>query len=419
MSNKTPLHAWHQSRNANMADFGGYEMPLWYDSVKKEHLAVLTHAGLFDTSHMAVVRLTGAGAHNLLQRCFSNNLDACIGKKDPRPLRTGRCVYGAFLNESGGVIDDSIVYKISDTQYLAVVNAGMGQTVASHLRGHSGPYDVAIADLTGLTGKIDIQGPLSARILADILADPDAVFTALPYFAFKGHLGTGDLPAVYLKNGTPILLSRSGYTGEFGFELFMAADQVVAAWEAIVAAGFPSGLVACGLAARDSLRGGAVLPLSHQDIGPWPFIHNPWTFALPWAADGQRFTKSFIGDTALLAVKNPKYTLVFAGNDLRKVSIDDPAVVLNREGDEIGRVLTCVSDMGIGYAQGKIFSVASPDKPAGFNPRGLCCGFIRVSTPLNPGDRVRLKDHRRAIDVTIVNDIRPDRTARKAMREMI
>ena len=418
MYKKTPLHAWHQSQNANMADFGGYEMPLWYYSVKKEHLAVLTHAGLFDTSHMAVVQVDGAGSHDLLQHCFTNNLDACIGK-DRRPIRTGRCVYGAFLNESGEVIDDSIVYKTSDTQYLVVVNAGMGATIASHLKTHTGRHDAAVTDLTGLVGKIDIQGPLSARILAKILADADTIFDTLPYFAFKGYLGTGDLLEVYLENGTPILLSRTGYTGEFGFELFMDAARTRSVWEAIIAAGVPMNLMACGLAARDSLRAGALLPLSHQDIGPWPFIHNPWSFALPWAADGQHFTKSFIGDRAMLEIKNPEYTLAFVGSDLRKVSIQDPAVVLDNEDREIGRVLTCVSDMGIGYTEGKIFSVASPDKPDGFKPHGLCCGFIRVSIPVNPGDRVRLKDHRRIIDVTIVNDIRPDRTARRAIKEMI
>ncbi len=400
-----------------MADFGGYEMPLWYYSVKKEHLAVLTHAGLFDTSHMAVVQVDGAGAHDLLQHCFTNNLDACIGK-DRRPIRTGRCIYGAFLNESGGVIDDSIVYKMSDTQYLVVVNAGMGAAIASHLKTHAGRH-AAVTDLTGLVGKIDIQGPLSARILAKILADADTVFNTLPYFAFKGYLSTGDLLEVYLENGTPILLSRTGYTGEFGFELFMDASRTRSVWEAIIAVGVPMNLMACGLAARDSLRTGAMLPLSHQDIGPWPFIHNPWSFGLPWATDGRHFTKSFIGDSALLEIKNPEYTLAFVGSDLRKVSIQDPAVVLDNEDREIGRVLTCVSDMGIGYTEGKIFSITSPDKPDGFKPRGLCCGFIRVNIPVNPGDRVRLKDHRRIIDVTIVNDIRPDRTARRAMREMI
>jgi aminomethyltransferase len=403
-----------------MADFGGYEMPLWYSSAKNEHLAVLTHAGLFDTSHMALVDVRGPGAHPLLQRCFTNNLDACIGK-GRKAISNGRCVYGAFLDETGGVIDDGIVYKLSDGHYLVVVNAGMGAEIAAHLTAHQPALETTVTDMTDRFGKIDIQGPMAARILSDVLVDAETVFDAMPYFAFKGRLDTDcpDERAVCLRNGTSVLLSRTGYTGEFGFELFMAADATLAAWEAIVEVGRPYGLVACGLAARDSLRGGAVLPLSHQDIGPWPFVHHPWPFALPWTADGTSFSKPFIGDQALLDVQGPRHTYAFVGSDLRKVSTQDPAVVVNTLGEEIGRVLTCVSDMGIGYADKQIFSIASPGRPEGFKPRGLCCGFIRVKEQFEAGSQVQLRDKRRTITVTIVDDIRPDRTARRMMSEMV
>lgn len=419
-SKKTPLHGWHLSQGASMADFGGYEMPLWYVSAKNEHLAVLTHAGLFDTSHMAVITVEGTDAHGLLQHCFTNNLDACIGK-NRTPLTAGRCVYGAFLNENGGVIDDSIVFKLADEQYIVVVNAGMGAEITSHLRDQQGHHAATVTDMTDRLGKIDIQGPLAAKILANVLVDAEKVFGAMAYFSFKGHYDDSSslAEAVRLTNGTAVLLSRTGYTGEFGFELYMAAGQTAAAWEAIVDAGRPQGLSVCGLAARDSLRGGAVLPLSHQDIGHWPFIHNPWPFALPLAADGKRFTKSFIGDLALMAVENPEFTLAFAGADLRKVSTEGPAEVLDMDGKPIGKVLTCVTDMGIGIVNGKIYSISSPEKPYGFKPRGLCCGFILVKNKLKTGDQVQLKDHRRTITVTIVDDIRPDRTARRSMREMI
>jgi aminomethyltransferase len=403
-----------------MADFGGYEMPLWYSSVKNEHLTVLTHAGLFDTSHMALVDVRGPGAHALLQRCFTNNLDACIGKRR-KALSSGRCVYGAFLDEAGGVIDDGIVYKLTDDHYLVVVNAGMGAEITSHLVAHQPALETAVTDMTDRFGKIDIQGPMAAKILSEVLVDAEKVFDAMPYFSFKGRLDTDcpDERAVCLKNGTSIVLSRTGYTGEFGFEMFMAADKAVVAWEAIVDVGRPHGLVACGLAARDSLRGGAVLPLSHQDIGPWPFVHHPWPFALPWTADGTGFSKPFIGDQALLDVQDPRYTYAFVGSDLRKVSTQDPAIVLNALGEDIGRVLTCVSDMGIGYVDKQIFSIASPGRPEGFKPRGLCCGFIQVNEQLESGSQVQLKDKRRTITVTIADDIRPDRTARRLISEMV
>jgi aminomethyltransferase len=415
---RTALHAWHIAQGANMADFGGYEMPLWYSSAKNEHLSVLQNAGLFDTSHMAAVLVSGPDARDLLQHCFTNNLDACVGVSK-KPLTPGRCVYGAYLNAKGEVIDDSIINQLAEDSYMAVVNAGMGAAVAGHFNTQAGDREVTIGDLTDNLGKIDVQGPMAAKILSKVLAAPEAVFDKLFYFSFKGYFDPASplADAVRLSDGTPLLLSRTGYTGEFGFEIFVSPDKLVKVWEMIYQAGQEFGLTACGLAARDSLRGGAVLPLSHQDIGHWPFIHHPWSFALPFKTDQSGFTKSFIGDQALLTVDRPEYTYAFVGADLRKVST--PAEVLDSDGNALGTVLTCVSDMGIGYHQGRLLSIASPDKPQDFSPRGLCCGFIKVKTPLEPGAAVVLKDQRRKLKVTIVTDIRPDRTARRPIREML
>lgn len=417
---QTVLHAWHLAHGAKMEAFGGYRMPLWYSSAKNEHLAVLTHAGLFDTSHMAVLLISGGGAHDLLQAAFTQNLDACVGPRKA-PLPTGRCVYGAFLNPKGEVIDDSIVYRLAAERYMAVVNAGMGPVVARHLEEQRGARRVQIRDLSDHLGKIDIQGPQSGRILARLVDDPEVVFDRLPYFAFKGHFDreTAEAGTVRLRNGAAILLSRTGYTGEFGFEIFLDPTQAVDTWELLLETGRALNLIPCGLAARDSLRGGAVLPLSHQDIGPWPFVRHPWRFALPYDGDSVGFTKTFMGSAALLAETSADYTYAFVGEDPRKVSTEDPAGVLDGRGRSIGRVLTCVTDMGIGRVDGRVVSIASPDKPPGFVPRGLCCGFVKVSSPLALGDRIQIKDQRRTLEVTIVSDIRPDRTARKPLREMI
>ncbi|MDJ0989459.1 MAG: aminomethyl transferase family protein [Desulfobacterales bacterium] len=417
---RTPLYDWHTNHGATMADFGGYEMPLWYASAKNEHLSVLKQAGLFDTSHMAALLLSGPGAHELLQLCFTNNLDACVGISQ-KPLSPGRCVYGAFLNAYGEVIDDCIVARLSGDAYMVVVNAGMGAKVAAHLNANKAGREVDIDDLTDRLGKIDVQGPLAAKIVSRVLAAPETVLARMPYFAFKGHFiaGAPQADAVRLQSGVPVLLSRTGYTGEFGFEIFVAPEQLVTTWEMICAAGNAFGLETCGLAARDSLRGGAVLPLSHQDIGDWPFINHPWLFALPFNADRSGFTKTFIGDKALLNAEAPGYTYAFVGADLRKVSTADPAVAVDGAGNDIGRVLTCVSDMGIGWHEGRILSVASPDKPEAFVPRGLSCGFVKVATPLKTGTTLALKDSRRKIKVTIVEDIRPARTARRPIKEML
>lgn len=416
----TPLNDWHRSQGANMADFGGYDMPLWYSSVKDEHLAVLNGAGIFDTSHMAALTVSGSGAADLLQVCFTNDLDACVGPSK-KPLSPGRCVYGAFLDEKGHTIDDAIVFFVAPDHYMVVVNAGMGGAVTAHLQRHRGDRDATVTDLTDRLGKMDIQGPAAAKIFAALLADPSAVFADMPYFSFKGYFDADShlADAVRLKNGTPILLSRTGYTGEFGFEIFLAPDKIGDLWTTLLEAGQAHGIQPCGLAARDSLRAGAVLPLSHQDIGHWPFINHPWPFALPFTADQTGFTKDFIGRAALENPDEIVFTQAFVGNDLRKISAGEGSRVLGPDGREIGTVLTCATDMGIGRHEGEIFSVASPNRPAGFRAKGLCCGFVKVTRKLALGDHVDIADSRRTITVTVTDDVRPHRTARKPMREMI
>ncbi len=300
LSKKTYLHDWHTTHHAKMAPFGGYDMPLWYASAKNEHLAVLRSAGLFDTSHMAVVAVKGPESYDLLQHCFTNDLSACVGPQK-KPLSPGRCVYGAFLTDQGTVIDDTIIFQLEENDYLAVVNAGMGNRIAQHLTIYQGSREVEIMDLTDSIGKIDLQGPMSGKILNKVLLNPEAVFEEMFYFSFKGNYLPSSLsPAtVTLKDGTPILVSRTGYTGEFGFEIFVDVLHLVKVWELLLESGQEFELIPCGLAARDSLRTGAVLPLSHQDIGAWPFINHPWHFALPFNSDETRFNKQFIGDKSL------------------------------------------------------------------------------------------------------------------------
>jgi len=413
----TLLHGWHVDRGANMAQFGEYDMPPWYPTgAKSEHLSVLTNAGIFDTSHMAVVMVSGSDSLDLLQHCFSNNMDACIGKQQ-NPLTSGKCVYGVFLKDNAEVIDDAIVFQIDEASYMVVVNAGMGGAISTHLSALTDRRNVGIIDLTDKVGKLDVQGPLAAKILIKVLKNPKVVFDKLPYFSFKGHFDPNSSAAktVLLSDGTPILLSRTGYTGEFGFEIFVEPDHFIRTWDMLIEAGKEFGLTACGLAARDSLRAGAVLPLSHQDIGSWPFLHNPWPFALAYNADYIGFTKQFIGSESLLKTDYGEYTLPFAGYDLRKVSTHDPAIVTDDAGNQIGKVLTCATDMAIGRHQDRIYSIVSPDKPENFNPRGLCCGFVKTTVRLSPGQTATLSDNRRKIKVEIVNDIRPNRTARLAL----
>jgi len=418
---KTPLYDWNVKRGAVMAPFSGYTMPLWYPGgAKQEHCAVLTAAGIFDTNHMPPITVSGPQAFDLLQMCATKDLSR-IGKKKA-PLYRGICTNGAFLNENGGVVDDTILCLIDDDEYLVSINAGMGPVVTEHLAKYRGSLDAEIADLCERVGKIDVQGPLSAKVLWRCIEEPERVFKGMRYYRFKGHFNEKSVHAdeARFTDGTPVLLSRTGYTGEFGFELFLNRARVAAVWEMIMKAGESFGLNPCGLAARDSLRAGAVLPLSHQDIGDWPFIYNPWHFALPYNDDRSGFTKDFIGRETLEKITDIEFTYPFVGYDPRKVSTHNGAAkVFDSGGNEIGTVLTCVSDMGIDRIGGRIYSLVSPDAPEGFAPRGLSCGFVKVKTRLSNGDMIVLRDSRRSIEVYITDNIRPDRSARRPIREMI
>lgn len=415
----TVLHPFHLERNANMAEFGGYDMPLWYPSgTKAEHLAVISQAGLFDTSHMAVLTIEGSGAFALLQHSFTRDLRSCQGK-NAGPLTIGRSVYGLFLHSDGTVLDDAIISRLGAERYMIVVNSGMGADVCNHLKELS-EGEVRLDDYTDELGKIDLQGPASAAILQHLLSDPEQVLTDMSYFSFKGDIFAGGSDSLELKDGTRVIVSRTGYTGEFGFELFTLKDQASKLWNTLLDAGESFGLLPCGLAARDSLRAGAMLPLSHQDIGNWLFGHTPWSFVLPWDVDRQRWTKSFVGSQQLLQ-GDRDYTYGFAGYDPRKIQVGEASEVQDSSGRRIGRILTCTTDMAIGRVEEQIISIATPassGRPDSFQARGLSCGFIRVDRACEPGEQLYLVEGTRKLRVEVRNDIRPDRTARAPMARM-
>lgn len=399
----TPLHASHRELGATLSPFGGWEMPLWYKAgAIREHLSVVQHAGLFDTSHMDLLFIKGDKAGDFLNYAFT---------RDMAGAAVGRCLYGAFLDDRGHCLDDGIIYPMDDRRFVVVINASQAEPISAHLMTLPGADAVEISQPAKRLAKLDLQGPASPRILKRLVANHDEVFERFPYFTFKGDFDL-DASTIELVDGIPVLLSRTGYTGEAGFEIFLPADSAQKVWNLILNSSDAEQVLPCGLAARDSLRTGAVLALSHQDIGPWPFINHPWPLALPFGKDGKSFIKKFHGDAALDADKTD-HTLPFVGFDPRRVDPHD-AVVLH-DGKETGIVTTIVSDMAVGRVDGAIVSLSSPDKPSGWNPKGLACGFVRVKHPLPAGTEITLKDKRREIKVVISADIRPARTARMAL----
>jgi aminomethyltransferase len=263
-----------------MVDFGGWELPQQYTSIRDEHIAVRMVAGLFDISHMGRFKVTGAAGFDFLQSLLTNDLSR-IGQ--------GRAQYNLMCNEQGGILDDLVVYW-GDDGFVVVVNASNRERDLDWMRSHAPPA-VDIEDRTFDLALIALQGPRAEELM------PAKGLDDLPYFGFR--------PAQVA--GIDALVSRTGYTGEDGFEIFVPADRVVKVWDAILENGAPHGMLPAGLGARDATRLEAALRLYGNDMDD---SVNPYEAGLGWTV---RLDKGeFIGRDALAQVKRvgPMRTLV-------------------------------------------------------------------------------------------------------------
>jgi len=240
----TPLRAVHEGLGATMTAFAGWLMPLRYAGEISEHRCVRDAAGLFDLSHMGEIAVTGPQAPAALDYALVGRLSA---------LAPGRARYTMICAPDGGVLDDLIVYRLAEAEYLVVANAANTATVAAALHDRAAGHDSQVRDRTAEYALIAIQGPHAARILAP-LADID--LDGVKYYS--GYRCT--------VAAQPVLLARTGYTGEDGFELFSAAEGAESLWRALAAAGAGDGLVPAGLAARDTLRLEAGMPLYGNEL---------------------------------------------------------------------------------------------------------------------------------------------------------
>jgi aminomethyltransferase len=241
---RTPLTGVHERLGATLTDFAGWLMPLRYGSETAEHNAVRTAAGLFDLSHMGEIMVTGPGAAAALDY-------ALVGQ--PSALAPGRARYTMICAPDGGILDDLIVYRLGGDEFLVVANAINTPVVFPALAERARGRDAEVADRTADYALIALQGPHAERILAPLT---DADLTAVKYYA--------SYPAAVA--GYQVLLARTGYTGEDGFELFTRAQDAEPVWEALTAAGAADGLVPAGLAARDTLRLEAGMPLYGNEL---------------------------------------------------------------------------------------------------------------------------------------------------------
>jgi len=248
---RTPLTSVHEQLGASLTDFAGWLMPLRYGSETAEHNAVRTAAGLFDLSHMGELSVTGPDAAAALDYALTG---------EPSALQPGRARYTMIAADDGGVLDDLIVYRLADEEFLIVANAANAAVVSAALAERAAGFDAAVADRTDDYALIALQGPRAAAILAPLTS---ADLAAVRYYAsYRARVA-----------GRDVLLARTGYTGEDGFEIFAAPQDAEHLWAELSKAGAGDGLIPAGLAARDTLRLEAGMPLYGNELssGMTPF----------------------------------------------------------------------------------------------------------------------------------------------------
>ncbi|NHM30283.1 glycine cleavage system aminomethyltransferase GcvT [Neobacillus terrae] len=244
---RTPLFDTYKEYGAKTIDFGGWELPVQFSSIKEEHEAVRTRAGLFDVSHMGEIDVKGTGSLPYLQKMMTNDISK---------LSDGGAQYTAMCYDNGGTVDDLLVYKLKDNHYLLVVNASNIEKDYAWLDEHT-EGDVQLENLSDKTAQLALQGPLAQKVLQRLTSETD--LASIGFFKFKQEV---DL------NGKKALVSRTGYTGEDGFEIYCDSNDAVALWKAILEAGQEEGVVPCGLGSRDTLRFEANLALYGQELSP-------------------------------------------------------------------------------------------------------------------------------------------------------
>lgn len=311
----TPLHRRHLEAGAKMSPFGGFDMPIEYAGIVEEHEAVRRDAGVFDVSHMGEVSVKGPDAERFTGHIFTN---------DVRQLKPGSIQYGMMLADDGGSVDDLLVYRRGAQDFLLVINASNIDKDVAWIKSHAEGFDVELRDESDDWAEIAVQGPNSEQVLREVLGI-DA--SALGFYTFTT-----------LHDGT--IVSRTGYTGEDGFEIYSTAETIDSAWQRLMAAGVQP----CGLGCRDTLRFEAGLPLYGDELS---------ADITPVMAGLGMFVKldkeEFIGKEAITRQK--------ADGPARKIvglEIEGPAIarhgyeVLDAEGNTVGEVTTGYRSITLG-----------------------------------------------------------------------
>lgn len=328
---QTALTEVHRALGAKMVPFAGYEMPVYYKGIVAEHRTVRSGVGVFDVSHMGEVIISGPGALDYVSRITTN---------DPSTLEVGNAQYSAMCTESGGIVDDLLVYRLADSTFLLVINASNIAKDTDWMRRHLGD-DVEMQDVSDDYTLLAVQGPKAEATLARLT---DVDLAAIEFYTFV----EGDLA------GVPMIISRTGYTGEPGFELYMSSDAEPSrtVWDAIFEAGSEYGIEPVGLGARDTLRMEMGYCLYGNDITEQT---NPIEAGLGWItklAKGE-----FIGREAIAAIKEAKPDRKLVGFVLSEKGVPREGYTIRSEGGDIGVVTSGTmspslgAGIGLGYVE--------------------------------------------------------------------
>jgi len=343
---QTPLNAVHRAMGAKMIPFGQWDMPVQYRGILEEHRAVRSAAGLFDVSHMGEVEFRGAGALSALQSLTSNDVSR---------LQVGQVQYSALTTEAGTFVDDLTVYRLAEDRYLVTLNASNIEKDLRWMREHAPGAE--IIDQSDETALVAIQGPQAVAILQRLTS---ADLAAIPYYWFaRGEVAGGEA-----------ILSRTGYTGEDGFEVYLSPQRVVALWDALVETGSPRGLLPCGLGARDTLRLEAKMALYGNDIDEQ---HTVLEADLGWIVKFQK--GEFLGRGALARQKAEGIARKLVGFEMVGRGIARSHYPIVKSGAQIGEVTSGApspwlsKNIGLGYVAiahatvGTQFDIVIRDQP--------------------------------------------------------
>ncbi len=310
---KTPLYDLHRQYGGRIIDFGGWALPVQYSDILEEHHKVRTAAGLFDVSHMGEITVKGPGAAAFVQKMVTNDI---LKAED------FQVVYSPMCYPDGGVVDDLLIYRFNKEEYLLVVNGVNTDKDFQWLREHAHDQ-VEIKNVSSEYAQLSLQGPKAEHVLQKLT---DMALAEIKFFRFKPQVDIGGIKA---------LVSRTGYTGEDGFEIYASSEDASVLWEKIMEAGRDAGLVPAGLGARDTLRFEAALPLYGQEISR---DISPLEARLGWTVKLDK--EDFIGKAALTAQKAQGLRRTLVGFEMIDRGVPRSHYKIEKEGEEIGFVTT-------------------------------------------------------------------------------